>query len=139
MPKICDLIAEKAKAGEDWVSYEFFPPRTEQGVKNLVARFERMKNARQPLFCDMTWGAGGTTSELTMDLTLKMKAMGLEPNMHLTCTNVERKDVVKALQTCKDNDVRNIVALRGDPPHGRTLDAGCSFRCQCRARTAHVH
>ena len=37
MPKICDLIAEKAKAGEDWVSYEFFPPRTEQGVKNLVA------------------------------------------------------------------------------------------------------
>ena len=54
-----------------------------------------------------------------MDLTLKMKAMGLEPNMHLTCTNVERKDVVKALQTCKDNDVRNIVALRGDPPHGQ--------------------
>ena len=105
MPKICDLIAEKAKAGEDWVSYEFFPPRTEQGVKNLVARFERMKNARAPLFCDMTWGAGGSTSELTMDLTLKMKAMGLEPNMHLTCTNVERKDVIKALQTCKDNDV----------------------------------
>jgi len=119
MPKICDLIAEKAKAGEDWVSYEFFPPRTEQGVKNLVARFERMKQARQPLFCDMTWGAGGSTSELTMDLTLKMKALGLEPNMHLTCTNVERKDVIKALQTCKDNDVRNIVALRGDPPHGQ--------------------
>merc|ERR1719217_129473 len=78
-----------------------------------------MKQARQPLFCDMTWGAGGSTSELTMDLTLKMKAMGLEPNMHLTCTNVERKDVVKALQTCKDNDVRNILCLRGDPPHGQ--------------------
>jgi len=90
MPKICDLIAEKAKNGEDWVSYEFFPPRTEQGVKNLVNRFERMRQARAPLFCDMTWGAGGSTSELTMDLTLKMKAMGLEPNMHLTCTNVER-------------------------------------------------
>ena len=54
-----------------------------------------------------------------MDLTLKMKAMGLEPNMHLTCTNVERKDVIKALQTCKDNDVRNIVALRGDPRTAR--------------------
>ena len=119
MPKISDLIAQKAAAGEDWVSYEFFPPRTEQGVKNLVSRFERMQQAKAPLFCDMTWGAGGSTSELTMDLTLKMKKMGLEPNMHLTCTNVERKDVVKALQTCRDNDVCNIVALRGDPPIGQ--------------------
>ena len=119
MPKINDLIAQKAAKGEDWVSYEYFPPRSEQGVKNLEARFERMKAARMPLFCDMTWGAGGSTSDLTMELTLKMKQLGLEPNMHLTCTNVERKDVVKALQTCKDNDVRNIVALRGDPPHGQ--------------------
>ena len=45
-----------------------------------------------------------------------MKAMGLEPNMHLTCTNVERKDVIKAFQTCKDNDVRNIVASPGRSP-----------------------
>lgn len=119
MPKINDLIAEKAAKGEDWVSYEYFPPRSEQGVKNLVARFERMKAARAPLFCDMTWGAGGSTSELTMDLTLKMKAMGLEPNMHLTCTNVARADVVKALKTCRDAGVQNIVALRGDPPVGQ--------------------
>ena len=55
MPKISDLIAEKAAKGEDWVSYEYFPPRSEQGVKNLLARFERMKAARAPLFCDMTY------------------------------------------------------------------------------------
>ena len=60
MPKICDLIAEKAKAGEDWVSYEFFPPRTEQGVKNLGPGSDAWRRA--PLFCDMTWGAGGSTS-----------------------------------------------------------------------------
>ena len=112
MPKICDLIAEKAKAGEDWVSYEFFPPRTEQGVKNLVARFERMKNARAPLFCDMTWGAGGSTSELTMDLTLKMKAMGLDLKrsdtpvfvqdflseiLYMVLTGKEEKDVLERI------------------------------------------
>lgn len=119
MPKISDLIAEKAAAGEDWVSYEYFPPRSEQGVKNLEARFARMKSARVPLFCDMTWGAGGSTSALTMELTLKIKALGLEPNMHLTCTNVAREDVVKALDTCKAHGVRNIVALRGDPPVGQ--------------------
>ena len=61
MPKICDLIKEKAANGEDWVSYEYFPPRSEQGVKNLEARFGRMKAARKPLFADMTWGAGGST------------------------------------------------------------------------------
>jgi methylenetetrahydrofolate reductase (NADPH) len=119
MPKICDLIAEKAAAGEDWVSYEYFPPRSEQGVKNLEARFLRMKQARMPLFCDMTWGAGGSTSDLTMELTLKIKSLGLEPNMHLTCTNVAREDVVKALHTCRQHGVRNIVALRGDPPVGQ--------------------
>ena len=119
MPKINDLIAQKAAKGEDWVSYEYFPPRSEQGVKNLEARFERMKAARMPLFCDMTWGAGGSTSDLTMELTLKMKQLGLEPNMHLTCTNVAKADVVKALKTCRDNGVANIVALRGDPPVGQ--------------------
>ena len=56
MPKINDLIADKAAKGEDWVSYEYFPPRSEQGVKNLEARFERASPAsapqpRAPLFC----------------------------------------------------------------------------------------
>ena len=48
MPKINDLIAEKAAKGEDWVSYEYFPPRSEQGVKNLEARFERASPASSP-------------------------------------------------------------------------------------------
>ena len=48
MPKINDLIADKAAKGEDWVSYEYFPPRSEQGVKNLEARFERASPASAP-------------------------------------------------------------------------------------------
>ena len=119
MPKICDLIAAKAAQGEDWVSYEYYPPRTEEGVRNLESRFERMAKAAKPLFCDMTWGAGGSTSKLTLDLTFKLKKVGLEPNMHLTCTNVAKADVVEALRKCRDAGVENIVALRGDPPVGQ--------------------
>ncbi|KAJ8611663.1 hypothetical protein CTAYLR_007887 [Chrysophaeum taylorii] len=119
MPKIAELIAEKAAKNEEWISYEYFPPRSEQGVANLEARFDRMREFAEPLFVDMTWGAGGSTSTLTLDLTLKLKALGLEPNMHLTCTNVAKEDVVSALEACKAADVRNIVALRGDPPIGQ--------------------
>mmetsp|Transcript_986 Transcript_986/g.3356 ORF Transcript_986/g.3356 Transcript_986/m.3356 type:complete len:399 (-) Transcript_986:114-1310(-) len=116
--KIVDLIAEKAKAKEVWVSYEFFPPRSETGVKNLESRWLRMKESCEPMFADVTWGAGGSTSSLTLELTLKLKKMGLNPNMHLTCTNVQRDEVVDALKTCRDHGIRNVVALRGDPPVG---------------------
>lgn len=78
-----------------------------------------MREAAEPLFVDMTWGAGGSTSELTLELTLKLKKRGLEPNMHLTCTNVAKENVAAALQSCRDAGVQNIVALRGDPPLGQ--------------------
>ncbi|KAJ1452533.1 methylenetetrahydrofolate reductase [Pelagophyceae sp. CCMP2097] len=119
MPKICDLIAAKAAKNESWVSYEFYPPRTESGVANLEARLARMRDTATPLFCDMTWGAGGSTSALTLALTVTMKQLGLEANMHLTCTNVARGDVTNALDQCKSNGICNIVALRGDAPAGQ--------------------
>ncbi|CAN0274408.1 unnamed protein product, partial [Discosporangium mesarthrocarpum] len=99
-------------------SLEFFPPRTAAGVKNLDARLDRMKAAK-PLFVDYTWGAGGSTAELTLDLTIGAKENhGQVPNMHLTCTNMPAEKVDHALELCKSKGVRNIVALRGDPPAG---------------------
>merc|ERR1711879_205588 len=73
---------------------------------------------------DITWGAGGSTAELTMDIALKMHETGNIANMHLTCTNMSKGDdpiaaVHEALQTAYDAGIRNIVALRGDPPHGQ--------------------
>ena len=68
----------------------------------------------------MTWGAGGSTSELTMDLCCKMKKeKNVVPNMHLTCTNVVGDKISKALIEAKENGVTNILALRGDPPAGQ--------------------
>ena len=93
MPKICDLIAGEGESGRGLGLLRVLPAAHRAGRQEFGGPVRAHEKASPALFCDMTWGAGGSTSELTMDLTLKMKAMGLEPNMHLTCTNVERKDV----------------------------------------------
>jgi len=126
---VCELI-EAGEPGK-WFSLEFFPPRTEDGVANLRKRIQRMK-ALNPLFVDFTWGAGGSTSDLSMTLTDDAKNMyGCVSNMHLTCTNMEAAKVDKALEDCKACGVCNLVALRGDAPRGmdkwEAVDGG--FTC----------
>jgi len=114
--KISDLVA-KTPAG--WFSFEYFPPKTAEGVANLKKRILRMKQLG-PLFTDFTWGAGGSTSELTLQLTSCAKnEMGTVANMHLTCTNQKVEMSGDALDECRKVGVRNIVALRGDPPRGQ--------------------
>jgi methylenetetrahydrofolate reductase (NADPH) len=114
---ISDVLSERKDDENQVISFEYFPPRTEQGVTNLVSRLERMK-ALGPAFIDFTWGAGGRTSDLTMDLCKQAKDMGFVTNMHLTCTNMEVEKLYKALEEAKEYGIRNLVALRGDPPQG---------------------
>jgi methylenetetrahydrofolate reductase (NADPH) len=121
-PKIIDLIQEK-KANGPLTSLEYFPPRTEEGVKNLNLRMDRMRDNLSPLFTDVTWGAGGSTADLSMRLALRAHQNGHVANLHLTCTNMEKdgdpvKGVADALKEAYDGGIRNIVALRGDPAHG---------------------
>mmetsp|Transcript_3657 Transcript_3657/g.4809 ORF Transcript_3657/g.4809 Transcript_3657/m.4809 type:complete len:413 (-) Transcript_3657:59-1297(-) len=121
-PKIIDLINDK-KGNGNLTSLEYFPPRTEAGVKNLHSRMERMKQNLNPLFTDMTWGAGGSTAELSLQLAIHAQKTGHVSNMHLTCTNMTKNGdpvagVHDALQQAYDAGIRNIVALRGDPPAG---------------------
>jgi hypothetical protein len=67
--KICDMIAEwTSKSSEPWISFEYFPPKTPEGVEKLHKVIDTMAK-QDPLFMDFTWGAGGTTSELTLDLS----------------------------------------------------------------------
>ena len=80
---------------------------------------ERMKESTSPLFTDITWGAGGSTADLSLDLALHMHNNGHVANMHLTCTNMDESIIRDALQKCLDGGIRNIVALRGDPPEGQ--------------------
>ncbi|KAJ1978751.1 methylenetetrahydrofolate reductase 1 [Dimargaris verticillata] len=97
-------------------SFEFFPPKTEQGLSNLLTRITRMSKMN-PVFVDVTWGAGGSTAERTLELCQMIQAIqGLETCMHLTCTNMDRVTLDYALKEAKDAGIQNILALRGDPP-----------------------
>lgn len=123
-PKIIDLINEKKDSC--FVSLEYFPPRSEDGVKNLYSRMDRMKVATEPLFTDVTWGAGGSTADLSMRIALEAHKKGHVANLHMTCTNMSKDGdpvarVREALKEAYDGGIRNIVALRGDPPAGEEV------------------
>ncbi|CZR56732.1 probable methylenetetrahydrofolate reductase 2 [Phialocephala subalpina] len=116
MEKITNKIAA-LPPGTNYFSLEFFPPKTSMGSSNLRARLDRMSRALRPLFVTVTWGAGGSTADKSLELAeLCQRELGLTTCLHLTCTNMSKKLVDKALQDAKALGVRNILALRGDPP-----------------------
>ncbi|XP_047316341.1 methylenetetrahydrofolate reductase 1-like [Impatiens glandulifera] len=114
-------VIEKIQQATDRVvfSFEFFPPKTEDGVENLFEKMERMV-VHNPSFCDITWGAGGSTADLTLEIANRMQNMVcVETMMHLTCTNMPVEKIDHALDTIKSKGIQNVLALRGDPPHGQ--------------------
>ncbi|KAK4482591.1 hypothetical protein RD792_009755 [Penstemon davidsonii] len=120
--KVIEKILEATAANDASrvvFSFEFFPPKTEDGVDNLFEKMERMV-AHNPTFCDITWGAGGSTADLTLEIANRMQNMVcVETMMHLTCTNMPVDQIDHALATIKSNGIQNVLALRGDPPHGQ--------------------
>ena len=106
-------------------SIEFFPPKTSEGAEKL--RVIRAKLAAlNPTYFSVTFGAGGTTQQGTLDTVLEMRAEGLEAAPHLSCVGGTRESIRAILQQYKDNDIRRLVALRGDMPSG--YGAGGEFR-----------
>ncbi|KAK7681230.1 hypothetical protein QCA50_015617 [Cerrena zonata] len=104
MPSVKEKILS-LKSNERFISFEFFPPKTDAGFRNLLARLS------------LTWGAGGSTSEKSLDLAATcQKELGLTTVLHLTCTNTNKEIIDDALSKAKSNGIRNILALRGDPP-----------------------
>lgn len=95
-------------------SIEFFPPKTEQGIINLKKRIQKFAEL-EPIFFDITWGAGGSTSDQTLELSKHIHTSGHTCNMHLTCTNMTLEKIDHALKTAHDFGLTNILALRGDP------------------------
>ncbi|GJQ09562.1 hypothetical protein GpartN1_g1353.t1 [Galdieria partita] len=117
-PKVHEKIKHRQDTGKVFFSFEYFPPKTPSGVDNLYDRIDRMSRV-EPLFVDVTWGAGGSTSELTLEISGNIQRyFGLDVCMHLTCTNMPAGKVDDALNAAKERGIRNIVALRGDPPKG---------------------
>lgn len=102
-----------------YFSCEFFPPKTEQGMEKLLAVSKQLKDEINPAFFSVTFGAGGSTRERTFEAVTqisKQSAVSVAP--HLSCIGATRAQLTEILQSYKDQNIRRIVALRGDMPSG---------------------
>jgi methylenetetrahydrofolate reductase (NADPH) len=106
-------------ADSDWVlSIEFWPPKTEHGELNLFSEIDRMMKLN-PAFCSMTYGAGGSTRDKTVELVSRIeRERGLDMMCHLTVVDQARAEVRSVLDRLRTDGVRNIIALGGDPAPG---------------------
>ncbi len=100
------------------LSFEFFPPKTEKGEESLFNEIGVLK-ALDPSFCSVTYGAGGSTRERTMDLVDRIhQECGIEVMCHLTVVGQSKDEVRSILVKLKNRGIENIIALGGDPPQG---------------------
>lgn len=97
-------------------SFEFFPPKTEQGEQNLYRAIDSLREL-QPTFISVTYGAGGSTRDKTVELVCRIKhELGIETMAHLTCVGSDRTEIDLVLQRLRAGGIDNVLALRGDPP-----------------------
>jgi len=116
--KIDEIIAERD--GRPVFSFEFFPPRTDEGERNLRAALESLK-ALEPDFASVTYGAGGSTRDRTLEVTRWLKQeLGIEAMAHLSCVGTTREELCAILDEVGSAGIENVLALRGDPPRGQT-------------------
>ncbi|MCG2798776.1 MAG: methylenetetrahydrofolate reductase [Cellulomonas sp.] len=102
------------------VSFELFPPRSEDGANRLVATIAALESAR-PDFVSVTYGASGRTRQTTRRLVAQiLHTTSLTPIAHLTCVDNSRDETVAIIEEFLDEGVRSFLALRGDPPAGAT-------------------
>ncbi len=119
MKFIRDILAEKKASGKPVVSFEFFPPKTDEGDRALFEKQIPALLATRPDFCSVTYGAGGSTREKTLHIVDRLQRQhGLPALAHLTCVNHTRDEVRVLLEKIRALDCKNILALRGDPPGG---------------------
>jgi methylenetetrahydrofolate reductase (NADPH) len=119
MKFIRDIFTGKKAAGKPVVSFEFFPPKTDEGDRNLLEKQIPALLAAHPDYCSVTYGAGGSTREKTLRIVDTIQRQhGLTALAHLTCVNHTRAEVGALLEKIRALNCKNILALRGDPPGG---------------------
>jgi len=99
------------------LSFEFFPPKTADGIANL--RETRMQLAKfKPEFFSVTFGAGGSTRDRTMDTVYEIQAEGLSAVPHISCISSSKQEIRELLTAYKNKGIKRLVTLRGDVPSG---------------------
>jgi methylenetetrahydrofolate reductase (NADPH) len=119
MQFIRDIYATRHAARRPVISFEFFPPRTEEGDLALLEKHIPALLQVKPDFCSVTYGAGGSTRDKTLMIVDRIQRQhGLTALAHLTCVNHTREQVRELLGRIRALGCNNILALRGDPPAG---------------------
>jgi methylenetetrahydrofolate reductase (NADPH) len=113
------LIRELLASGPS-ISFEFFPPKSDEAAAQLERTIAEL-GALQPAFVSVTYGAGGSTREKTIDVVTRIRGVaGIEAMAHLTCVGSTRDELRAVLELLTAAGIRNVLALRGDPPKGQS-------------------
>jgi methylenetetrahydrofolate reductase (NADPH) len=129
-----DRILENRIPPTPSFSFEFFPPKTPEGERNLYAALSELKTL-EPAFVSVTYGAGGSTREKTIEIVKQIREQyGLEAMAHFTCVGATVDELRGTLDEMQAAGIHNVLALRGDPPVGdegwTKTDGGLEYSCE---------
>jgi methylenetetrahydrofolate reductase (NADPH) len=132
MQYIRDIHAAKRDLKQPVISFEFFPPKTEEGDRALLEKTLPALMSLKPDYCSVTYGAGGSTREKTLMIVDRIQRQhGLTAMAHLTCVNSTKEQLRAVVGEARELGIKNILALRGDPPGGsgefRKIEGGFEF------------
>lgn len=124
MQFIRDIYATGHAAGRPVISFEFFPPKTDEGDRTLLDKTLPALLQTRPDYCSVTYGAGGSTRDKTLRIVDCIQGQhGLTAVAHLTCVCATREQIGELLAQLRARGVKNLLALRGDPPGGGAFQA----------------
>jgi len=137
--RIDDILA----AGGPVFSFEFFPPKTPAGEQNLYAALAELRTL-EPSFVSVTYGAGGSTREKTIEIVKRIREeYGLEAMAHFTCVGATVGELHSTLEEMERAGIDNVLALRGDPPAGQgawtKTEGGLEYSRELVELIAHDH
>jgi methylenetetrahydrofolate reductase (NADPH) len=119
--KVVDILRFARERGEPIFSFEFFPPKTDDGVRQLFQTVEALRPLG-PAFVSVTYGAGGSTRQRTVELVTRLKReTEIEAVAHVTCVGSSRQELEHVLDEIAGAGIQNVLALRGDPPQGQKV------------------
>ncbi len=113
--KIKDLFAQKKRV----LSFELFPPKRDGNLDGLFQTVQELKQLG-PDYISITYGAGGSSRDMTYDIALRLKENAVLPLVHFTCVGHSRLEIKQLLDKLKMAGIENLLALRGDPPKDQT-------------------
>ena len=120
---IRDIFSDARKHKRPVVSFEFFPTRTDEGERTLLDKTVPALRELNPDFCSVTYGAGGGTRERTLTIVDRIqREQNLTTMAHLTCVNATRTETLAVLDEARALGIKNVLALRGDPPSGSAFE-----------------